>query len=244
MNKYGPEEKYERVYFLSPYVRYVEIAGRITILDIRSESYFALEPMASMMWKGLAENRMEEQILKDIVQQTAPGDLGLADDLVSFAGQCLEKGLLTLTPETLPGSKERKRAGCRWRRFAAIRAWLCLARLTRSLSRIGFCKTYIELLHVPACPAAADREPRLDRAVRAFSRAENFFHLKKAPLDCLPRSLALFVFLRTSGLPAEHCIGIRQFPFTAHAWTECNGNVVNDDPSNRENFSVIARINP
>ena len=57
-----------------------------------------------------------------------------------------------------------------------------------------------------------------------------------------PRSLALFTFLRRTGLPVCHCIGVRPFPFSAHAWTECHGRVVHDDALNRNRFTIIARI--
>ncbi|MEN6615032.1 MAG: lasso peptide biosynthesis B2 protein [Syntrophorhabdus sp.] len=230
-------------YYLSPYVRYVDIADRVTILDIRSESYFALEPLASMMWKELAAGHTHTQCLDTITRQGTSDDPELADNLASFAQQCVDTGLLTLTADAPPSAKVKRRIPGIRKRFASTRAWLSLARTTLSLSRKGFFKTYTDALNIPALYAVTDRDSRtVERAVSAFSRAENFFHLKKAPLDCLPRSLALFVFLRTSGLPAEHCIGVRQFPFTAHAWTECNGHVVHDDPLNQENFSVIARI--
>ena len=78
----------------------------------------------------------------------------------------------------------------------------------------------------------------------AFARAEEFFYLKTAPADCLPRSLALFRVLRAAGLPVEHCIGVQQFPFTAHAWAQFRGDIIHDDPENQTRYTVIARISP
>ena len=129
-------------------------------------------------------------------------------------------------------------------RFLTARAWLKLFRVTRSLSSRGFSWTYNALLQkVHAYKIQSyDQEQTLLAAVTAFARAEDFFNLKTAPADCLPRSLALFQLLRTVGLPAEHCIGVQQFPFSAHAWTEFRGQVVHDDPQNQERFTVIARI--
>ncbi|MBP1747847.1 MAG: hypothetical protein H6Q52_386 [Deltaproteobacteria bacterium] len=71
------------MYYLSSYVRYADISGCITILDICSESYFALEPLASMMGKELAEGHTEAQCLKGIIRQTASDDPELAYDLAS-----------------------------------------------------------------------------------------------------------------------------------------------------------------
>ena len=78
--------------------------------------------------------------------------------------------------------------------------------------------------------------------MRAFGRAENFFALRKAPRDCLPRSIALFSFLRELGLPAEHRIGVDRYPFRAHAWVETDGRVLADHSGNAVVFTTIARI--
>ena len=78
--------------------------------------------------------------------------------------------------------------------------------------------------------------------VAAFAKAENFCYLKKAPRDCLPRSLALFRFLRSIGAAAVHCIGVRQFPFGAHAWVEFQECVLHDNPAVAETYTVIARL--
>jgi hypothetical protein len=82
----------------------------------------------------------------------------------------------------------------------------------------------------------------LAKALAAFARAENCFSMKQAPRDCVPRSLALFRFLRLVGLPAEHCIGVRRSPFQAHAWVEFEGRVVHDLPSRQLKYTTLARI--
>jgi hypothetical protein len=82
---------------------------------------------------------------------------------------------------------------------------------------------------------------RLRTALLAFSRAENCFSVGDSRIDCLPRSLALHRFLRSVGIGAEHCIGVRRFPFGAHAWVEITGSVVLDSPAFVRDFHVIAR---
>ena len=232
-----------RSYYLSRYVRYVDISGRVTILDIRSESYFSLEPLASMIWKELAAGHTERECYENIARDMPSSGQDTAEGIAAFIRQCLEAGLLTTSPGAFEthGSPDMAHPG----QISAPGAWFILLRTTRSLSRKGFFRTYTEALDAPRVKnlTGASNE-NIAKALRAFSRAENFFHLKKAPLDCLPRSLSLYFFLRQSGLPAGHYIGIRQFPFTAHAWTECSGKVVHDDASNRDRFSVIARIDP
>ena len=74
----------------------------------------------------------------------------------------------------------------------------------------------------------------------AFGRAENFFVVRRAPDDCLVRSLSLYRFLREAGSRAEHVIGVRRFPFQAHAWVECAGEVLMD--TRAPYFTPLARM--
>ena len=128
----------------------------------------------------------------------------------------------------------------------AIRAWWALVCVTISLSWRGFSRTYADAVSASKSRPVAtdDLEHVLSKAVVAFARAEEFFYLKAAPADCLPRSLALFRILRAVGLPVEHCIGVQQFPFTAHAWAQFRGDIIHDDPENQTRYTVIARISP
>ena len=47
-------------------------------------------------------------------------------------------------------------------------------------------------------------------------------------LDCLPRALAVYALLRRRGVPATLRIGVKRYPFGAHAWVECLGEVLDD----------------
>jgi hypothetical protein len=99
----------------------------------------------------------------------------------------------------------------------------CVLVLTAlSLRFRGFRKTYGEEGAVTGAPEQ-NHVPPLDSLVRPFLAAENFVFLRRAPNDCLVRSLALFRYLRWSGIPATHVIGIRRIPFAAHAWVEVAG---------------------
>jgi hypothetical protein len=45
---------------------------------------------------------------------------------------------------------------------------------------------------------------------------------------CLEQSLALYLLLRRRGVPAVLRIGVRPYPFTAHAWVELDGEPLNE----------------
>ncbi|MCE5283522.1 MAG: lasso peptide biosynthesis B2 protein [Deltaproteobacteria bacterium] len=214
-------------------------------MDIRSESYFALDPTASVMWHELTLGAGRDETLRRLEEQFSSDPSELEADFDEFVQKCVARGLLTRAPEGPTETPQALPHTGRARRLFTLRAWWSLLETKLSLSRKGFSGTYNGALRM-ACPegAAADdaQMELLSRALEAFATAENFFYLKRAPLDCLPRSLALFKFLRSAGLPVQHCIGVRPFPFSAHAWTECCGRVVHDDESNRKRFTVIARI--
>jgi hypothetical protein len=95
---------------------------------------------------------------------------------------------------------------------------------------------------MPASPAPRPAARLASRAERAFSRAENLYLLRSAPRDCLPRSLALYRFLLSVGVPAEHCIGVQRFPFEAHAWVECGGRAVNESSGLTRGYTELARL--
>ena len=69
-------------------------------------------------------------------------------------------------------------------------------------------------------PVPAAKPVCLDTAMAAFHRAERLVFSGRGLDDCLPRSLALFVYLRRCNLTARHFIGIKRYPFAAHAWVE------------------------
>ena len=64
------------------------------------------------------------------------------------------------------------------------------------------------------------------RVLEAVRTATRYYYRRR--LDCLPRALAIFVLLRWRGVPATLRIGVKRFPFGAHAWVECLGEVLDD----------------
>ena len=81
---------------------------------------------------------------------------------------------------------------------------------------------------------------RVVRRVREEVRTATRYYYRQR-LDCLPRAMALYVLLRWRGVPATLCIGVKRYPFGAHAWVECVGEVV-DDSSADWQHEPYARI--
>ncbi len=233
------------ILYPTPDIRARAIDGLVVLLDLRTASYVVLDRVATAMWQALTGHPDEARRLAELAERfDAPAGV-LRDDLDAFARDCLERGFLAPEPPAPAPAAAPAAPGRAARRALALRAWLSLLATSRSISRRGFSDTYRRYARLPCpSPGGEDAAARVARARQAFSRAENFFMLRGAPRDCLPRSLALFRFLRSVGVPAEHCIGVQRFPFEAHAWVECGGSVVHDSPSFTGSYTEIARLRP
>jgi hypothetical protein len=225
-------------------IRHAEVEGCRIILDLRSESYRVLDQVGGTMWSILTGEVAKDAALADLCDKYEVAPARLEADLAAFAARCVAEQLLEPAgdpprpPEsaTIPGAH-----GGRGRRRplpAVLSALRSLVATQRAISRDGFRATYERYALITV------RHPGLSlslaEAVRAFGRAENFFVVRRAPDDCLVRSLSLYRFLRGAGNPAEHVIGIRRFPFQAHAWVECAGAVVLD--ARAVGFTPLARM--
>lgn len=120
-------------------------------------------------------------------------------------------------------------------RQSVAQASLLLPAVAVSLRLAGFKKTYrwLEGYHPQG---VKDNGNRVGESIDIAAR--NF------PLyrpSCLPRSLVLWHMLRRRGAPADLRIGVNNAGgrFTAHAWVEQDGVVVNDTPDIAQRFAPV-----
>ena len=193
-----------------------------------------LDPVGSAMWSILT-GECDEGTSLDTLAATFETDLvTLRGDLAAFAKRCIGEQLLVSEaalhePAAMEISRRRRRPGL-------VGALTCLIATQRALSRDGFGKTYERYGRISAASSCG----RLVEALAAFEFAENFFVARRAPDDCLSRSLSLYRFLRECGLPVEHVIGVSRFPFLAHAWVEHACVALLDDRAG--GFTPLARL--
>jgi hypothetical protein len=223
---------------VSPDVRFVVLDGTVILLELMSAEYFAFDDVGSDFWLRLVDPRTELRTALDELRAER------GDAVDRFVDDCLRRNLLTRrTPSTVgpPAPRiGRRSTASSW--FLTPRAWSHLARTWALLRIRGFGPVYRRLLaeRPLRCPASPDL---LDKAVTSFVRAENLFWFRDAPEDCLPRSLALFSFLRALGLPATHSIGGTRFPgLLMHAWVESSEQALLDDPEFVRTLTVLSTI--
>ncbi len=221
----------------SPTIRHAVVDELTVILDLRTERYRVLDDAASLLWALLTGDRAASAALEryDLTEER------LRADRAGFARRCLAEGLLEpaeAAEPAEPAERERAPVPSRPARTAGPRTFVALRALIatqRELARAGFRATYERYAQLPAAAAAPT-----GAVLASFVRAETFFVYRRAPDDCLARSLSLYRFLRAVGVPAEHVIGVHRFPFAAHAWVECGGAALLDDTAG--SFTPLARI--
>lgn len=192
---------------LVPECRWVSLGGVVFILDLRRGEYFALERDYSSAWLRL-----------DGCKRSGDSPAGIEKDLLEHLSNCgwLDSGS---SGSTVPAQRsEKKRSETSPRSESTFRALICL--LSASL-RLRYGRFESAYRWARNCARNVEESrSTLDRALAAFSRAELLKISRRGLDDCLPRSLALFRFLSGAGYRVVHHIGVRRYPFGAHAWVE------------------------
>lgn len=108
--------------------------------------------------------------------------------------------------------------------FEAVYAWLeaTTARQHRCL---------------PSDPATAGRA--IDEVCSAIQRASRFYYRSRK--HCLPTALLAYWLMKREGLAASFCLGVKKYPFRAHAWVEYDGRVVFTTAADLPRYTVILR---
>ncbi|WP_375415340.1 lasso peptide biosynthesis B2 protein [uncultured Bradyrhizobium sp.] len=232
--------KQSEILYPAPLVRHVEVELRTILLDIRDGRYVVMNETASVMWRALVTLNSEAERLEMLSAELRGSKSRLQADTRAFTSDCLKRGYLQEEPVVaLPPVHARNR-------FSAPtipHAWMSLVRTRIRIGHDNFRRAYEYALMLPKPAAFAERGANdLAQAQRAFVSAENLIPLVKAPIDCLPRSLALYHFLMRAGIDAHHFIGVQRFPFRAHAWVESGGQLLLNDPDEVGGYTTIATI--
>jgi Transglutaminase-like superfamily/Coenzyme PQQ synthesis protein D (PqqD) len=211
------------------------------LLDLSGNAYHVLDEVAARMWLAASNQaRAPDDAVAELIRGFDCEPTTIARDYAEFVSRAIDDGLLVtalapIEPPPMPRNERRPH-------WPTLDAWNCLARTVRSLRVRGLRPTYDDARALGIAPAPQGGAD-LGRALVSFTRAENFMMLRSAPRDCLPRSLALFRFLRRMGIAARHVIGVELDPFAAHSWVEVEGKVVHDADW-RWSYAVIASIDP
>lgn len=239
---------------VADHVRWATLNRRTVILCLRTGEYLGLNESGTRIWQGILNGRGAADIVGDLNRGGDDGATRVSADCAAFTSALLERDLLTAhaahrQPADPPPDHARRGVGRRVatavNRTAAVmppaaHAWLCQHRIEWRLRTHGFAAAYAFAARSRANPVA--KGASLARCLAGFVTAERFTTRFLRRDDCLPRSLALFLFLRERGFPVRHAIGIADDPLRAHAWAELAGQPLLDDPEHVRRHTVIARL--
>lgn len=133
-------------------------------------------------------------------------------------------------------ARQRGRSAAEWR--AMVEAALLLPATGASLRVGGLRRTWRWLNRPAAAPADAPAD-LIDPVADAVAAVAYRFPLYHP--SCLTRALVLRHLLRRRGIPAELRLGVSTTggQFTAHAWVEHDGQVLNDSPAITRQYAPL-----
>ena len=215
---------------LPAHIRWCEEDGAVYILDAEQGRYSLMEGSGAAFWTGIVAGEQPSRTVGRIIAEYDADGETVRGDYAAFRDSCLARGFLSQEPASVPAQPAQRRSSPRTN-FPAVHAWCAIVHAAFSLKRGGFRGVWRVLQRASAAPTQNPATPiRLEVAEEAFLLAENFYVLHDAPRDCLPRSAALFLFLRRLGFPAVHCIGVERYPASMHAWVTVDDEIVLNDP--------------
>lgn len=208
----------------------------LVFLDERRGRYSALAPESAVLWEDLFGSSSAHN----------GGASGRAASRLSADERDLlrEAWDLGWLVEGEPAQPSYPPARSPRRHFLLMHAFRLLASMHRLVGRGGLGQAYSAARRSARETRLPDRGAALplDDLLRRFRQADRWVSSSLGAEDCLPRSLALFAFLRSSGLAASHHVGVAQHPFRAHAWVEFNGTALLEREGRTDAFVEIARL--
>lgn len=242
---------------LKPGVLFQPTASGGILMDLQDDRFIALSPISSAIWRSLeagegitgAVERIREANGIDFARAAAL----LGRQLVRWEEARLVNAptgvaVVIPRPKPVPSVRPAELSPERVREqqldlVLAARLFAAEVQYRRALSRHGLARTLAQLQHEGGRTPKA-RQPRelTLRIVRSYYSLRRVFRQGLMASDCLYRSLALAAVLRRNGVEADLCIGIIDLPFSAHAWVEADGAVLNDMLSKRSEYTTIGRF--
>jgi Transglutaminase-like superfamily/Coenzyme PQQ synthesis protein D (PqqD) len=212
-----------------PQVTLIVQDGAARVLDPQSGKFYALDPLATgMLFRTLEVG--SEAMVREVAQEYQVDEIQVRSDWDELVEQLRKAGLteavcLKEGEHELPG------------RFSL---WVRLSLASLSFRFLGWEKT-LRIWRRRARPkimGTAEQWESVVAAVDSLVRRIASRHLLNP--QCKERALTSWHILTGMGLPAKLLMGVMLYPFTAHAWTECHGQVVGDDRARCEQFVPVA----
>lgn len=203
--------------------------GLAALLSLRTWRYTQLDAVASDVWQCLVRGASVDEIVQTLIETYEDAEETVVrHDVIATLRELETRRLareegdsparrISVTsaavggpPKPLPG------------RFIV---WLWLHSCYVRLRLFGY-SSVVRGIQASE-PARSERNDALRAAAYRVRVASTFSIL---PTACLEESLCLLWMLKRAGHPATIRVGVQACPFRAHAWVECDGQPVGEDP--------------
>jgi hypothetical protein len=241
---------------LAPEARLCLVDGEGCLFDLRRGRFLGLNRSATTLL-----NRALTLGIQTAVQECArlwkTTEGMVADDLAAMIGQLSGQGFLvapTAKPESrcslrnrVAGALVRRIARRLGRKAARCRSAVGAARLTRQTLRASWLSLRLLGLEqtLEAFRLAAAESPVRQHAEELAVQDELIQSQAGRMLltvACKERSVAAWFLLQLQRAAPQLVIGLQRHPFRAHAWVECGGQVLTDNPEHCEFYVPVAVI--
>src|ERR1700734_1014259 len=114
-------------------------------------------------------------------------------------------------------------------RFLQLHAWLLLVTANTVIAFCGFDAAYRLMVRINQSTAyRCLSSASVSDIARAIAAGRRWCYLSGG--KCLPTALAAVCLLKKKGFDGRLCIGVKKYPFGAHAWAICEEHII-DFPS-------------
>jgi hypothetical protein len=222
-------------------VRDIQTRDGVLLLDIEQGRCLAISPVGVLIWKELRLNRSADEILNHLYTKfpQVPSER-IREDFIGFTTQLSKQELMThrrARPEhgipklirLLRSHKQlyerRRMVNTSVPRFLLLKAIFGLLIFDALRFRGRFAKIHASIRAWPVAKRSTSSPDVLEKVCQAVNYACVWYPKR---VLCLQRSAVTTCLLRHCGLSAEMVVGAQAIPFKAHAWTEVDGQVVNE----------------
>ncbi|WIW90284.1 lasso peptide biosynthesis B2 protein (plasmid) [Sphingobium sp. V4] len=202
--------------------------NRAIFLDVAADRYFGLQPEKDLAFQRLLQGKAPGAALASLVG----GGILVEDE--GAAGLPQPVTVARATRELALNLD----AACWKYRFAFLYAHI------RAIARLRFCDFGTVVEQIERRSRAADVKATASQrewTALASSFAAATWLLPRSG-QCLPRSIAFFEVLLSTGYRAKLVIGVSASPFSAHCWVQADDLVLNDRLEHIRPFEPILAI--
>lgn len=153
---------------------------------------------------------------------------------------CASTSSVSHPPSTTPAASESRSPIVQRHEVVSQLFWSALVGLL-AFDAFGFSRNFFRMHQfVSNCRVSTKKAPveTVDRVCRAVNYACNWYPKR---VLCLQRSAVTTYLLRRSGVPASMVMGAQILPFKAHAWTEVDGEAINERRDVQKIYSAWER---